>query len=61
MKKPMLFYLPAEEKERLVRAAKIQGRTLSEIMRRSIAAYLDHYGPIPSSSCLVEKKEQRVE
>ena len=41
MKKPVMFYLPAEEKERLVKAAQFQGRTISEVMRRAITAWIE--------------------
>lgn len=40
MKKPVMFYLTEEQKEQLVRVARHQGRTLSEIMRRSIDALI---------------------
>ena len=54
MKKPVMFYLPEEEKERLVKSAQFQGRTISEVMRRAIAAWIAKDRP-------PVEKEQRAE
>lgn len=45
MKKPVMFWLTEEQKERLVKTAQYQGRTISEIMRRSIDALIAREGP----------------
>ena len=56
MKKPVMFYLTAEQKEQLWRMAREQGRTLSEVMRRSIDELIAHDRRRPQV-----EKEQRAE
>ena len=56
MKKPVMFYLTEEQKEQLWRIAREQGRTLSEIMRRSIDEIIAREHRLPRV-----EKEQRAE
>lgn len=58
MKKPVMFYLTEEQKEQLVMVARHQGRTLSEIMRRSIDALIDHERGKRKTTPLQEKQAE---
>ena len=62
MKKPVMFYLTAEQKERLVTVARRQGRTISEVMRRSIDSLIDRESrKTPFLEPELAEKEQPVE
>ena len=55
-RKPVMFYLTEEQKEQLWRIAREQGRTLSEIMRRSIDEIIAREHRLPRV-----EKERRAE